>query len=49
MAVPPPPPPGKKAAARQLIDHLNANGLQEMFQSAYKVAHSTETALLKVQ
>ena len=39
----------KKAAARQLIDHVNANELQEMFQSAYKVAHSTETALLKVQ
>ena len=39
----------EKAVACQLTDYLNANGLQEMFQSAYKVAHSTETALLKVQ
>ena len=39
----------KKAVACQLTDYLNANGLQEVFQSAYKVAHSTETALLKVQ
>ena len=33
----------EKAVACQLTDYLNANGLQEMFQSAYKVA------LLKVQ
>ena len=39
----------EKAVACQLTDYLNAKGLQEMFQSAYKVAHSTETALLKVQ
>ena len=39
----------EKAVACQLTDYLNATGLQEMFQSAYKVAHSTETALLKVQ
>jgi len=39
----------KKAAARQLTDYLNANAFQEMFQSAYKVAHSTETVILKVQ
>ena len=39
----------EKAVACQLTDYLNANELQEMFQSAYKVAHSTETALLKVQ
>ena len=39
----------EKASACQLIDYLNAQGLQEMLQSAYKVAHSTETALLKVQ
>ena len=39
----------EKAVACQLTDYLNANGPQEMYQSAYKVAHSTETALLKVQ
>ena len=32
-----------------LIAHFQANGLQENFQSAYKAAHSTETALLRVQ
>ena len=37
----------EKAVACQLTDYLDANGLQEMFQSAYKVAQSTETALLK--
>ena len=39
----------EKAVACQLTDYLNANGLQERLQAAYKVAHSTETALLKVQ
>ena len=39
----------EKAVACQLTDYLNANGLQERLQSAYKEAHSTETALLKVQ
>ena len=34
----------EKAAACQLIDYLNANGVKKMLQSAYKVAHSTETA-----
>ena len=33
----------------QVNDHLNANGLVEIFQSAYKVGHSTESALLWVQ
>ena len=41
----------EKAVGCQVTDHLNSNGLvvMEMFQSTYKVAHSTETALLKVQ
>ena len=39
----------EKAVACQLTDYPNANGLQERLQSAYKVAHSTETTLLKVQ
>ena len=32
----------------QVNDHLNANGLVEIFQSAYKVGHSTESILLRV-
>ena len=34
--------------ASQLLDHMNANGLFNPMQSAYRVAHSTETALLRV-
>ena len=34
----------EKAAASQLIDYLNTNGLQEALQSAYKIAHSTESS-----
>ena len=33
----------------QLIEHLKTNGLYELFQSAYREFHSTETALLRVQ
>ena len=33
----------------QLIDHLKHNNLYEVFQSAYRQLHSTETALLRVQ
>ena len=33
----------------QLIEHLEANGLYELLQSAYRQLHSTETALLRVQ
>ena len=32
----------------QLIDHLKNNNLYEVFQSAYRQLHSTETALLRV-
>ena len=32
----------------QLVDHLKVNGLYEVFQSAYRQLHSTETALLRV-
>ena len=39
----------EKAAAIQLIDHLSANDLMEIFQSAYQTYHSTETALVRVQ
>ena len=30
------------------MDHLESNKLSELYQSAYKALHSTETALLKV-
>ena len=33
----------------QLVDHLKRNDLYEVFQSAYRQLHSTETALLRVQ
>ena len=39
----------ENAVARQLIDYLKTNGLQEPLQSAYKAFYSTETALVKVQ
>ena len=32
----------------QLLDHRNTNELWPLFQSAYRVCHSTETALLRV-
>ena len=38
----------EKAVAEQLVAHLDANNLQVKFQSAYRCAHSTETALLRV-
>jgi hypothetical protein len=38
----------EKVVAEQLNSHLTSNGLHEPFQSAYRQAHSTETALLKV-
>ena len=33
----------------QLTDHVRTHHLKEWFQSAYKIHHSTETALVKVQ
>ena len=39
----------ERVAAKRLIAHQNVNGLQEVYQSAYRQYHSTETALLKVQ
>ena len=33
----------------QLVDHLKAHNLYEVFQSAYRQLHSTETALLRIQ
>ena len=33
----------------QLVEHLKTNNLHEIFQSAYRQLHSTETALLRVQ
>ena len=39
----------EKVAAAQLIDHLSINRLHLTLQSAYKLHHSTESALLKVK
>ena len=38
----------EKVVLKQLLIHLELNGLQSVFQSAYKKFHSTETALLRV-
>jgi hypothetical protein len=38
----------ERAVADQLVSHLDTNGLQVKFQSAYRAAHSTETALLRI-
>ena len=38
----------EKAVALQLVDYIDKNGLCEVFQSAYRVNHSTETALFRV-
>jgi hypothetical protein len=38
----------EKVVVAQLVCHLDRNGFQEKFQSAYKKYHSTETALLCV-
>jgi len=39
----------EKAVAVQLTEHIKTCYLDEVFQSAYKTFHSTETALLRVQ
>ncbi len=39
----------ERIAALQIVNHLQANNLMDIFQSAYRKYHSTETALLRVQ
>ena len=39
----------EKVIAQQLVHFLNSNGLVDPLQSAYRVGHSTETALLKIK
>ena len=38
----------EKIVSSQLTNYINDNALTEVFQSAYKKQHSTETALLRV-
>ena len=38
----------ERIVAKQLNEHLDATGLHEVRQSAYRANHSTETALLRV-
>ena len=38
----------EKAVSAQLPHHVRTHHLEEWFQSAYKIHHSTETALVKV-
>ena len=39
----------EKVVASRLTDHLEDNNLLEIFQSAYKKGHSTETALTRIR
>ena len=39
----------EKAVARQIHEHIAHKGISNENQSAYRVFHSTETALLKIQ
>ena len=39
----------EKAASLQISNHLEKNNLSDIYQSAYKKQHSTETALVRVQ
>ena len=39
----------ERIVCMQLVDHRKENDLYEIFQSAYRQLHSTETALLRVQ
>ena len=39
----------EKVAVRRLLDDLTLNALHEEYQSAYKMLHSAETALMRVQ
>ena len=38
-----------KVVAAQTCQHVQDNNLNELYQSAYKQYHSTETAMIKVQ
>ena len=39
----------EKVVAMQLMNHITSHQLDEWLQSAYKLNHSTETALVRVQ
>ncbi len=39
----------ERTVAIQLMNHLTENNLTDIFQSAYRKGHSTETAFLKEQ
>ena len=39
----------ERVVLNRLIDHVSHNNLQDKFQSAYKLYHSTETALMRIQ
>ena len=38
----------EKCVAKQLIDYLDANGVDVLYQLAFRKLHSTETALIRV-
>ena len=39
----------ERVVAKQLLEHINVNNLDNPYQSTYKAGHSTETALLYIK
>lgn len=39
----------ERVVAKQLTDHMTQHNLHDVFQSAYRAKHSTETALIKIK
>ena len=39
----------ERVVAKQLVDHIHRHGLDNQYQSAYKLGHSTETALVSIK
>ena len=39
----------EQAVAKQLLEHIHVHNLDNLYQSAYKTGHSTETVLLSIK
>ena len=39
----------EQVVAKQLLEHIHVTNLNNLYQSAYKTGHSTETALLSIK
>ena len=40
---------GERVVAKQLLEHIHVHNLDNLYQSAYKAGHSTETGLLSIK